>query len=125
MNSCDLAVLSGWYLFEEGIQDLVPRSKGVYVFRTSRSRELTTGESDIVYIGRANGSVHDLRKSIYLYLRRDPSQKTKKRVGDMAILEGWEVGWIPTEDAVNLEKDLLSRFRREHGVLPQQNKNMP
>jgi hypothetical protein len=43
----------------------------------------------------------------------------------MAILEGWEVGWIPTEDAVNLEKDLLSRFRREHGVLPQQNKNMP
>ena len=106
-----------------------PEDRGVYAFRSSRTLSMMIGSSDIVYIGRATsdkkGAYHNIRHSLNEYLHPGKSNSTKKRVGERALAEGWQVSWMLTASPDKMECDLFRRFYSEHGQLPVENRRWP
>ena len=100
-----------------------PERHGIYIFRVARgecSRRLK-GESDILYIGSAEGK-HGLRGRLQQYLRPGPTQWTNKRIHAMAKKYNMEVAWCLSEEASNLEFQLLHRYFEDHDELPPLNR---
>lgn len=115
-----------WVRFTKGlVETYVPTSQGVYSFRSPKPVILLKGTSDIMYIGRAMGVVHNLRHALALYLKPGPSQRTKIRVGRKALEESWEVSWMENDSPASTECNLLRQFYSDHDQLPPQNKMWP
>jgi len=109
--------------------ELAPEKKGIYVFRSLTSLNLRMGSSDITYMGRAmsdrRGAYHNIKHSLNEYLHPGYSNRTKKRVGQRALAEGWQVSWMLNDSPDRMECHLLRRFYYEHGQLPVENKRWP
>lgn len=118
-----------WRPFAQVTVKAAPEDRGVYAFRSSSTSGLMTGSSDIVYIGRAmsdkKGAHHNIKHSLNEYLHPGRSNLTKKRVGDRALTQGWQVSWMLTASPDQMECHLLSRFYSDHGQLPAENKHWP
>ncbi|MGA3406125.1 MAG: hypothetical protein ABSD49_10390 [Candidatus Bathyarchaeia archaeon] len=127
MNSATLNDLGfhSWRRFTVGVETHAPSTVGVYAFRSPTAIILVKDSSDIMYIGRAMGVVHNLRHALELYLRPGPSQRTKIRVGRKALEEAWEVSWMENDFPADAECKLLKRFHSDHGQLPPENKMWP
>jgi hypothetical protein len=118
-----------WKPFKKGVEKLAPQNKGNYAFRSLVTLALKVGSSDMVYIGRAmgdrKGPYHNIQHCLREYLHPGHSQATKKRIGQKALTEGWEVSWIPNDFPDQLECQLLQCFYHHHEQLPPENKNWP
>lgn len=118
-----------WKPFERVTVKAAPEDSGVYVSRSSRALSMMIGYSDIVYIGRATsdkkGAHHNIRHSLNQYLHPGKSNLTKRRVGERALAEGWQVSWMLTTSPDSMECHLFGRFYGEHGQLPVENKRWP
>ncbi len=114
--------------FKNAIQT-APETKGVYAFRSLSSPNLRIGSSDIAYVGRAmsdrKGAYHNIKYSLNEYLHPGYGNQTKKRVGEKALAEGWQVSWMLTDSPDQMECSLLRRFYHDHGQLPPENKRWP
>ena len=113
-----------WRRFEEGVERTAPQVKGVYAFRDP-NQSISGGTSDIVYIGRANGAQHTLQHCLREYLHPGHLQRTKLRVKQSALEGLWEISWKETENAAELEGQLLRDFVRENGKRPRANRQTP
>lgn len=118
-----------WKLFGKATIQKAPESKGVYAFRSSKRFNIRTGSSDITYVGRAmsdkKGAHHNIKHSLNEYLHPGHSNVTKRRVGEKALAEGWQVSWMLTGSPDQMECYLLRKFYYEHGQLPSENKRWP
>jgi hypothetical protein len=120
---------SPWRTFGPGVEREAPEKPGIYVFRSKRPIPLDRGESDIMYIGRAqstrSGPYHHLGHALREYLYPGRTQGTKQRVGRKAREQEWEVAWMEHESPDQAECSLLQQFHRDHGQLPPENKRWP
>lgn len=127
MNSGSLLEMGfvPWGKFEPATVRVAPLVTGVYAFRDPK--ESVSGDTDIVYIGRAQGTgdSHTIRKALNQYLHPGRSQRVKLRVGKKAATGGWEVSWMACDDPVHKECELIRRFFKEHGRLPRENLKHP
>ena len=97
----------------------MPKQHGIYIFRMARGEcfRRLKGESDIFYIGSAEGS-RGLKGRLQQYLRPGPTQFTNKRIHAKVKKYGMEIAWCPFEEASNLELQLLHRYLEDHDELP-------
>ena len=131
MNSAEL-VNDGfvhWQPFhpanEQAIRASTPEKPGVFVIRRRQVYHRLTGQSDIVYIGSATGQRGlNNRLGQIFHLGRD--QPTNPRL--LALLEkstDYEVAVAVTStqrEASGLKARLLNQYKREHSVLPPENR---
>jgi len=113
------------------VQNETHRKKGVYVVRVSKSIERVKGKSDIVYIGR--GNLHQrVRRLLKLFPERvTVNTKNQKvlfaRTGLLSIVSHLNTDvWITykiTDRYIQLEKDLLQKYRDDHIELPPLNRS--
>lgn len=118
-----------WKPFGKATIGKTPESKGVYAFRSSKPLDIRTGSSDITYVGRAmsdkKGAYHNIKHSLNEYLHPGHDNPTKKRVGEKALAEEWQVSWMLTDSPAQVECHLLRQFYHDHGQLPPQNRRWP
>jgi hypothetical protein len=118
-----------WKPFAKATIEKAPESRGVYAFRSLKPLNLRTDSSDITYIGRAmsdkKGAYHNIKHSLNEYLHPGHDNPTKKRVGEKALAEGWQVSWMLTDSPDHMECHLLRQFYHDYGQLPSENKRWP
>ena len=132
MNSDDLDSqgVNGWLDFRQEARDdflaSVPEEPGVYAIRRPHRFGRYEGESDIVYIGSAEGS---LRRRFRSYFRPGSSQATSQRINtEMRGKSDLQLGFFaldPAEDVRTKERELLVAYKRDHRELPPLNRAMP
>jgi hypothetical protein len=108
-----------WHPFNKENVRGAPEQYGIYVFRIARGERFRRlkGESDIMYIGSAEGN-RGVRGRLQQYLRPGPTQWTNKRINTMAKKYNMDIAWCLCEEASNLELQLLRRYLEDHDELP-------
>lgn len=132
MNSDDLESqgLSGWIPFrpdsKEEFLSHVPEAPGAYAIRKSQPFGRFSGESDIVYIGSAEGG---LRARFRSYFRPGSSQATSQRINaEMHEQPDLQLGFVAvdrSEEVRAKERDWLMAYKQDHRELPPLNRSMP
>jgi len=110
--------VSEWHPFNKETVKSAPKQSGIYIFRMAQSKCFSRlkGETDILYIGSAEGK-HGLRGRLQQYLRSRPKQ-TNKRIHAMTKKYDMEIAWCLCGEAGNLELQLLRRYFDDHDELP-------
>lgn len=113
------------------VQNETHRKKGVYVVRVSKYIKRVKGKSDIVYIGR--GNLHQrVRRLLKLFPGRvTENTKNQKvlfaRLGLLSIVSHMNADvWVTykiTDNYIQLEKDLLQKYRDDHIEMPPLNRS--
>ena len=103
-----------------------PDRPATYVIRKGVPFGRLQGESDIFYIGSAEGS---LRQRLRGYFEPGSTQATNQRIySEMEKHPDLELGFAPTSSSglakVN-ERTWLVEYKRDHGELPPLNRSMP
>lgn len=129
MDSDDLTErgFGGWFPFSHATErDLLarlPKERGVYAILLKDHVARRHGSSDVAYIGRA-ANQGGLRQRIRQYFHPGHENWTslamKARISDPDA--GLRLGFFVTDDAKQLESELLLQFETEHGQLPSFNR---
>ena len=111
--------ISGWYPLNKDSLKHAPISHGIYVFRIAQGKCFGRfkGESDILYIGSAEGS-RGLKGRLPQYFSPGRTQWTNTRILAMTKKYPMEVAWCPSAEPRNLELELLRRYFEDHDELP-------
>jgi len=102
----------------------VPQDPGVYIIRASKLICRAKGESDIAYIGKATGAL-GLWGRAHDHLTEPSTTDTSGRVRQwLEWRSDLQLGYIITEDADTIEKELLRQYDDDHFELPPINRAM-
>lgn len=111
-----------WYP-RAGVPAGLRSSCGIYVYRCARGIAFgrLKGKSDVVYIGRSSRPVH--RSKQHARLRGD----IKDQGWRLKLIEshvGLEIGFFPCGQPEEQERELLTRYFRDHLELPPANSRL-
>jgi len=128
MKSIDLPELKEWILFNQEILEKLPASSGVYIIRNKKCFGRLIGDSDILYIGKADNK-KGLKHRIKFYFKPGINQRTSKRINALILgdyKDRIEISWmiIDPENTKEKEKELLTKYLKDHGELPPWNRNL-
>ena len=127
MQSSELLLegFQAWQRFhpdsESALLASLPLSLGVFAVRRRQPYQLSVGESDIAYVGYGTNE-KGLRRRVRQCFHPGWKQSTNPRI--LEAIEGpgaFELSWLEcttADEARRLVKDLLQRYRNEHGQLP-------
>ncbi len=103
----------------------LPLSLGVFAVRRRQPYQLSMGESDIAYVGYgANEKGLRMRVCQCFSPGFSPGREQSTNIRILEAIEGpgaFELSWrecTTAHEAHRLVKDLLQRYRNEHGQLP-------
>lgn len=97
--------------------------------RAKRDRILDAGPTDILYIGKAGAEKSNLRKRVRQLARFGAGRRSKHKGGEwLWQLEGIDEAQVrmwccPKGRPEQLERELLERFKADHGDWPLANRN--
>lgn len=108
-----------WLPFKQKNVAEASRIDGVYIIRQAGGKPVgrLQGTSDILYIGSSTCK-GGLRQRLSHYFHPGPTQWTNLRINSYLSKFDMEIAWFPTNQPLNLEHELLSRYLNDHDELP-------